>query len=422
MIKKYCMLLVLIILCSSFTGCYDKQEVDDMAYVIAIGIDKGKTNILRLTLQIARPTAIGGESAEGGEEAIHIITVETPSIFSGLNMANNAVSRKLNLSHAKAIVFSKELAMEDVSSYINALKRDRETRPNIQVLVSRTSAEDYIRAVNPTLVINPAKFYELSFKTYKYTAFTADTDLHRFNSNAKSISQSAVAVLAGVNEVTDSDDINLKGSTYKNKGRDLPLEGDFKAGDISKAGETQAEIMGLAVFDGSRMVGELDGGETSLYLMITGEYNESFITLPDPMKRDKVVIIDVKKSREPVLRVQLDGDKPKIYINVKLEGDIQSIQSGIAYESLENIAILEQEYENSIKRGMERLLNRSAVELKSDIFGFGKKAKANFLTWDEWEKYEWKKKYPNSTFEVEVDFKIRRTGLMVKTSPVRSSE
>jgi len=392
-----------------------------MAYVIAIGLDKGKTNILRLTLQIARPTAIGGENAKGGEEAIHIITVETPSIFSGLNMANNVVSRRLNLSHAKAIVFSKELAMEDVSKYINAFVRDRETRPNIQILVSRTSAEDYLRAVSPTLVINPAKFFELSFKTYKYTAFTANTDLHRFNSNMKSISQSPVAVLAGVNEVTDSKDINIKGSTYKDKGRDLPLEGDFKAGDISKAGETQAEIMGLAVFDGARMVGELDGGETSLFLMITGEYNKSFITLPDPIDKGKIVILDVKKSREPFLKVELNGDKPKIYVKIMLEGDIQSIQSGIEYENLDNIEILEHEYEKAIKEGMEKLLNRSAQELKSDIFGFGKKAKAKFLTWDDWEKYEWKKKYQSSTFEVEVDFKIRRTGLMIKTSPVYSS-
>lgn len=430
MVKKLCISIIICFFCSLFAGCYDKYEVDDLAYVIAIGIDKGTTNILRLTLQLAKPTAIGGGGgggggggvSEGGKEAMTFLTVETPSIVSGLNMANNVIGKKISLSHAKTLVFSKELARDGIGSYINSLPRNREIRPNIMVVVSRNSAEDYIKAIEPTLVINPAKFYELSYDAFKFTGFTARTDFHRFYSQAKSTCQSPVAVLAGVSRFESSKEFDLKGSTFADKGRPYPLEGDFKAGEMPKTGDVKAEVMGLAVFDGSKMIGELDGEETLYHLMLDGEYNHSFITIPDPLKKEDMVILDVKQSRYPVKRVDISGGKPKIYAKIMLEADIQAIESGIEYERPENIRILEKSYEDFIREGISRYLKRTTGEFKADINGFGKIAKIKFLTWDEWEKFNWLNKYKDSTFDVDVDLKIRRTGLMIKTVPIKSSE
>ena len=96
-----------------------------MAYPIAIGLDIGHANILRMTLQLAVPLSIGGGGAGesgggsggGGEEkAVSVITIDTSSIFSGLNMVNNIISKEINMSHAKVIVISRKLAEEGPSS------------------------------------------------------------------------------------------------------------------------------------------------------------------------------------------------------------------------------------------------------------------------------------------------------------------
>jgi len=44
----------------------------------------------------------------------------------------------------------------------------------------------------------------------------------------------------------------MDNSSYQEKGREFPLEGDFKAGDMPKVGTIKSEVMGLAVFNGSK--------------------------------------------------------------------------------------------------------------------------------------------------------------------------
>jgi len=48
--------------------------------------------------------------------------------------------------------------------------------------------------------------------------------------------------------------------------------------------------------------------------------------------------------------------------------------------------------------------------------------KGKFLTWDEWTNFNWIEKYPDSEFEVDVDLKIRRPGLMLRTYPAAGTE
>ena len=422
MIKKLCMILVIIVFCTMFTGCFDADEVDELAFVVAIGIDKGKTNIARVTLQMVKPAAIGAGGqggGEGGEKAVTVITIEAPAVISALDQANNLVSKKIDLSHAKTMVFSREVATEGIEAYINAFPRIREIRPNIEIIVSRDSAEEYIKAATPILEINPAKYYELTYDTFSFTGFTESTDLHSFSWKAKSGYQSPVATLAGVSKFNNSNEIDSSASTYKEKGRPFPLEGDYKAGDLPKVGDIKAEIMGLAVFNHGKMVGELDGEETMFHLMVGGNYEHSYVTIPDPLKNDTVVIADVFQSRKPVSKIRFDNGKPVIDVKVSLEANIYSIQSGIEYENPKNTIILEKAYEDFILKGIEKYLNRTAQEFHSDICGFGKIVKGRFLTWDEWEKFGWPNRYKDSRFTVNTDLKIRRTGLMVRTMPIK---
>ena len=108
--KKISIILVLVIMTFVLSGCYDYIESNDLSYVVAIGIDKGKQDSLYdYTLQFARPTQIsGGSSEEGGsgEKTIGTVKVEAPSIYSALNVANHVISKTFTLSHTKIIVIS----------------------------------------------------------------------------------------------------------------------------------------------------------------------------------------------------------------------------------------------------------------------------------------------------------------------------
>lgn len=416
--RIFAFILIVILQCIILTGCFDKREPDDMAYPIALGFDKGSTNELRMTMQIAVPTNIaGGESGGGGdgESSSTVIAVETPSIYSGLNMLNSFISKQINLSHIKVIVFSQEIAQEGISKYLHAMIRNREFRPNVSIIVSRCSAEEFIDAVKPKLETNPAKYYELLLDAYRYTGFTTDTQLIDFYNKSERSSIQPVAVLADVSKYKSSDEFDLSNSTYKEKGRSFPLEGDFKAGDLPKLGGLNIEIMGLAIFDGGKMVGELDGEETSYNLMVEGKFNSMYFTMPDPIKKDDLVVLQLRRSRLTEKKVEMIGDKPKLIVKVHLEGDILSVQSGINCESGENLKFLQSATEAYIKDGIIKYLDKSTKVFKTDTNGFGNTIKGKFLTWQEWQEFDWLSKYKEATYDVEVDVAIRRPGLIVRT-------
>ena len=62
---------------------------------------------------------MGGES--GGESATNV-TVDAPSIFSGLNMNNNILSKQITTSHTKVIVISRRLAEAGIENICMQLK------------------------------------------------------------------------------------------------------------------------------------------------------------------------------------------------------------------------------------------------------------------------------------------------------------
>jgi len=408
------------------SGCYDSREVDEQTYIIALGIDEGKSNNLRMTLQYALPLAMGGGGSGGGSSSsqpITSLTLECASVYAGLNMANNFVGKQLNLAHAKVMVFSEEVAREGKAGMlVRAIIRSREFRPNMFIAVARGSAKDYLESIKPVQEADPAKYYDLKFDAYKYTGFTANTQMFYFYINEESNAMQPVATLVGVNKKSSTDEFNANESDASSKGRTIPFEGDYFAGNLPKVGDIKGETMGLAVFDGARMVGEVDGESATYHLMLTGSYRTSNITFLDPLKNKYLIIVSMKQSRKPQCKVDIADGNPKINVNILLEADYLSIQSGLNYNSDKLRIQFEQYAESELKKGITAYLNMTAGQFKSDVCGFGRFVKGKFLTWDEWKNYKWLEKYKNSSFDVNVDVKMRRPGLMVKDSPIVSSE
>jgi len=396
------------------SGCYDKREVDELAYPLAIGLDVGEANILRLTLQLAAPLAIGsggGEDGGGGQsENSSIITVDTPSLYSGLNLINNIISKEINVSHAKVIVISKKLAEQDFSIYLHALERGREFRPDIFVIISNGPADEYLKNVKPTLEANPSKYYELLLGK-DFTAFYPSIRLNKFYFASESDSIQPVAIFSDIGKYDSAD--QLKKSEDGIKTKSAGLEGQYEAGNIPVAAKRQNEVMGMAVFKKEKMVGTANGAEANCYQLITGDYNYSYWTIPDVLEKENIVVMNIMQRNKPVIKVDLKEDRVSIRISLDLEGDFTSIQSDQNYE--EHPEIMAQAAGELIKEQIIAFLKRTTDEFDSDVCGFGRFVKGKFLTWNKWKEYKWFDKYKDTSFSVEVDLKMRRTGLMIRS-------
>lgn len=427
--KKIIIFLTLIIFCTSLSGCYDAREVDELAYVLAIGLDKGKTNFLRITFQIAIPKNMGGgsegqkSSGENGKNnSFDIITIEAPGINPSFDMLNAFVSRDLILSHTKSVIISEELAREGVMPYVREMIRNREFRRKMNFVISRTSAEEYLKNVNPTLEINPAKYYDLNSSAGSYTGISPSLTLLKMYERMMSTDRQPAALLASVNKFGTDKPIDTSQSTFKDKNRNIPFEADFYAGDIPKNSQIHAEIMGTAVFDGSKFVGELDGESTYYYLIGCNEFNRAVWTFKDPLHDNEKIALTVLISRRTKTKVNIVNEIPIINVSIGLEGDLISITSGENYENPEKMKKLEDYIKQYVKNHFTDTFNILSRKYKSDIYGFGKNARILFPTWKSWEEFNWKEKFSEAQLNVKVDFHIRRAGLILKSNPAVSSQ
>lgn len=186
--------IIVIIFYTSFTGLYSVQSIDDLAYAVAIGIDSSNTDALQLTLQFTKPNSTE-ESTPSKASPSFISTVDCTSVDSGINIINSQLSKQANLSHCKVIVISEELASKGISKEIYSLVNKIQIRPDVNLVISKCSAQKYILNAKPNLENLVSKYYEILSHSANYTAYSSNVTIGDFFNNITDNSSEAFAIL-----------------------------------------------------------------------------------------------------------------------------------------------------------------------------------------------------------------------------------
>ena len=150
------------------------------------------------------------------------------------------------MSHCKAIIISEELAYEGISQYIYTLANNIEVRPDCNIVISRCNAEDYLKNSAPTLESVSARYYEFILNSSEYTGYTENISLSDFYSNLLSTTTEAHAILGGINDKASH-------KSYQNLNLS-DKEAAYKAGETPIQTKTGIENMGIAIFNGDKLV------------------------------------------------------------------------------------------------------------------------------------------------------------------------
>lgn len=406
--RKYlCLFLILSICIFSLTGCYDANGIENLSYSIAIGLDKGENNILKLSIQFATPSAGGGNSEGSSQSNTTTITsIECSSIPSGLNLINSYISKKVNLSHCKVIVISEELASEGISEYIYTLVDNVEVRPTCNIVVTRCDAIDFLEKAKPTLEKLTARYYEAALRSGEYTAYTADIQLKDFYSALKNSTSQPVAILAGIN--TEETHLNYE---YIDK---FNIDSSYKANETPIQDKTSLECMGLAVFNNDKIVGELDGIESICYSILTNKLDNCMITIKNPNSSESSIDIYLDPQKNTQIDVKMINNAPYISIKVFLEGYITSADQESEHSSPEALELIGKAANAYLKNQISSFAYKTSKDLKCDIVGFGKYALMDYLTLDDWNSIDWLSNYQNAFFDIEVSVNINSGELFSK--------
>lgn len=104
--------ILLVIFINGFSESYTSHNISNLAYVLALGIDKGENAKLKLTAQFSKSSIFANGGSSDESSSIVLISAEAESIFSALNLLNSYIGKEINLAHCSVIIFSADFAKE----------------------------------------------------------------------------------------------------------------------------------------------------------------------------------------------------------------------------------------------------------------------------------------------------------------------
>lgn len=372
--RIFFIILLVFFIIFAVSGVYSTQSLDNLAYVTALGLDVGETDDLKITIQLTKPT--NSSSSESSENTNIVNSVECSSIETGLNLFNSYISKRIDLSHCKVLVISEELASKGISDYMYTLLSSVDMSPHANVIVSKSSSEEFIKSSKPVLESLASNYYETVFSASEYTGYTQDVTLIKFFDSYVDTCQDPVAVLGNINS------------------------------------EENIENMGLAVFNDAQFVGELDGFESIMHLLVSNKLKSCNILIPNPLGDTENIDVYLTMDKKTKNSVDFVNGSPyatsKIYVNIQIDSSSKASTTEAGnYYSEENSKLIEASCNKYLEQLVTEYLYKTAKQFNSDIDGFGKYAVKNFSTIQEWENYNWLENYKNTIFNVQVESKLK---------------
>lgn len=394
-VKRYVsILLTLIIMIGllNLPGCWDSRDIEELAMVIGIGIDQEEMGDQYLiTFQIARPEALGGgemgaiEGNGGGGQATWNMTVNADSVFDAVRKARQISPRELFFGHTQVVVLGEGLATHGVGPVMDFLQRETDLRRTIDIVVAKGEAKGILEgeaimeemsAIGLIKQISLQDTFSLLY-TEIMGNFVADLD----NPTAAALAPGAARM------------------------RNAPDDEELKKVGLEET----------AVFKGDKLVAWLTELESRGVMWARDRIIDGVIIFKDPVEEIHLVNIQVTRARTDV-DVRLEDNIPVFTIKVEGEGRLASHTSPHEMLDPDNYSAMEKRAANTIRDRIHKAVAR-AKELEADFLGLGGQVSKKLPRY--WKEVEddWEEILPDVRVEIDAQFKIRKTGLIIR--PIR---
>ncbi|MGG3790070.1 hypothetical protein ABEV41_10955 [Geobacillus thermodenitrificans] len=178
-------------------GCWDREEINDIAIVLGIGIDRVKNGNIRLTVEIAVPRVIGSGQmgGTGGDKEETIIRSGTGvTIADAIAQLQERLPRRLFWGHMKIVIFGEQAAKVGIREHLDFLIRHPQTRTRCNVFVGKGSAKSMLELIPPIEQSASEVLREMA-ESRTLMRKTAKETLQTLNSEAETVLLPMVKVL-----------------------------------------------------------------------------------------------------------------------------------------------------------------------------------------------------------------------------------
>lgn len=415
-------IILLIIFITAFSSSYTSRKLDNLAYVLALGIDVGENASLKLSAQFTKSASFSPSEGSSSEDSdnIVLVSVEADSLFSAINLLNSYIGKEINLSHCSFIVFSEEFAKNGISTEIYSLINNEEIRPTSNLLISTCSAYDYLNNSYPNLEKLSTQYYKTFTITDRFTGYFSSITIGDFFNSLSADYYDCTAILGGLNATArkstekDSSSNNEVAQTQNI----ITNPENLTAGTSSIIGNRGTENLGIAVFKDDKLCGKLSVIESICHSLINNTVDSCIISIDNPLiklEEPEKMEIQLFPSKDTKIEVLIKNNKPYISIKVSLEADIMTLAPNINYDTNEALSIVSEASKQFLEEQFYKYLNKVCTEYNTDIDQFSTKIAAHFATISDFKNFNWIEKYKDSEFDVNVDINVISSLLLNKT-------
>lgn len=386
--KKLALILTILIITITLTGCAGYEELNNLSIVTAVAFDKTDDEYELSFLIANSPKA--QTSAKEGEAKTTVYTGKGKTIAEASKDIEQIVPKQVYLGHINVVVISEDIAKDGFLKIADWLLRNPQTRKKFYLLQAKDE-----KAKNILKIVSPLE----SFPSQSIAT------LIESNSETKSIATS----------ITYSNFI----SQILEKGYDpvlpsITINGSVKEGSNEKNLETTEPesylMLGpLAIYKGDKLKGFSTEEESWAINVLKGDSKEINYNVKY-QNEDISIETSSLKSTIKIL------DEKNIEITISGVGDIYNINNKIDIQDYKEINKIEKAWSSSLKKDLTKVIKKVQSKWQADIFGFGNLIyKNNPKTWKKLEK-NWNSKYfPNLNIKVKTNLKIDATGSLINT-------
>lgn len=387
-------------------GCWDKQELNEKAFVIGIGLDKDEEEgKVKVTYLITNPEAgaqqAGGTSTEPPQE---IITLVADDFIASRNTANAIVAKSISYNLLSVLIVSEDLARDpNFIRLIYSAAKGREIKRSLQIIVTKEKAEVFINNNNPKLETRPDNYFGLIINRGQKIGMIPDADLKSFFSDTEGDADFFLAIYA----TTDKEQRDKENTS----------DDDLIAGEIKEEGTSNnTEMIGSAVFSEGQMIGKITGEETRISSLLDDTWKTTNIlaTYPDPFDERYRLTVRISKQKNNTYKLTTDG-RPHIEITVPLYIEVLSDPSMVNYaENKQKVVKLKQYLTDNIEKKMAQFIEKTQKDFKGDTFHLSVPMRKHFATLGEFRDFDWMKTYPDAEVNVKVEIHFGEFGRQTK--------
>lgn len=370
--------LALILCLGLLTGCWDRKEMDDLALVMASGLDLADDGQVESTLQVALPTGIAGSMQSSGKSAkpVLVISAKGKDGMDSLSRMQQQLSRRINLGHRGVIVIGEKYARHGIDQVLDTLMRSPESRYNSYIVTTYgTTAKEVLNT--PYLMEN---IPSIGINKIQYGDFSLSVKIDKFLDALSSF---------GISPVTGAIRLINNGS-------------DQQIFQIDK----------VAVYRLNKLAGFLSGQESKSFRLLKGQIDGMKLsTQMEPPKKEYkgTMNIHLMKTKTKI-RTQIKNGLPEISVSFKASAIVVANDTMMDLSKGSNLARVEKKYSDDLEKEFMSTISRTQKKFKSDIFGFGNEIHIQHpYVWKKM-KENWNELYPKVPVQVKVKIQIERIG------------